>query len=132
MGNLPWKVRIAVLWVCGPVLESAHLLLVSETEYWLVRHGNLVVHSTFFYLLPLVMAFLSLTLKDKPNRWVNLIIGIIPMFIFYIINFLECGLGVVVYNGPSIGLEQTLILGLKVIITAFIPWFAWRWPKQEA
>ncbi len=131
METLSWKVRIAVLWVCGPILELAHLVLISETHNWLVRHGNLVLHSTFFFLLPLIMGVLSLTLKDKPNRWVNLILGIAFTFVFYLINFLECGLGVVMYNGPAIGTEQILLLGLKVVITAFIPWLAWRWPKQE-
>jgi len=103
----------------------------SETDRWLERHGNLIVHSTFFYLLPLTMAVLSLTLKDRPNRCVNLVAGICPMFISYVINFLECGLGLAAHNGPPTGIEQALTLGLRVMVTAFIPWFAWRRPKQE-
>ena len=131
MQTLSWKARIAVLWACGPILELAHLILISETPNWLTRHGNLVLHSSFFFLAPIVLVVLSLTLGDKPNRWVNLILGALFTFVVYLINLLECGLGIVAYDGPDIGLEQGLILGLKVIVTAFIPWFAWKWPRQD-
>jgi hypothetical protein len=30
---------------------------------------------------------------------------------------------------PSV--EQILIVGSAVVVTALITWYAWRWPKQE-
>ncbi len=128
-----WKVKIAVLWICGPVLESAHLLFsIDTTGAWLKRLGDLVVHSTFFITLPIILAVLTLILKDKWNQRVNVIFGIIPGLTFYIINFFEFGLGMVPggYTGPAPGPEQIIILALKVAITALIPWLAWRWPGQ--
>jgi hypothetical protein len=32
------------------------------------------------FLIPLIMAFLPLYLKDSPNRWANIIVGIIFVF----------------------------------------------------
>ena len=132
MQTLSWKARIAILWACGPILELAHMVLIIEQHNWLTRHGNLVLYSTFFFLIPIGLVVLSLTLPDKPNRWVNLILGSFFAFVSAPIAFMECGLGILMYNGPDPGMEQALILGLRIIVTAFIPWFAWRWPRQDA
>ncbi len=41
--TMPWKVRIAVLWLCGPILEAAHLLLSIDTEgAWRKQLGDLI------------------------------------------------------------------------------------------
>ena len=130
--TLPWKIRIALLWAVGPVLELTHLFLTIGTEEkWMARLGDLVVHSTVFFLVPMLMCLLSLTLKDKPNKWVNIVLGIFYGFVSAPIWFLEGGLGVIMYDGPPIGLEHALLLGLKMVIAVFIPWFAWKWPKRE-
>lgn len=130
--TLPWKNRIAILWASGLLLELAHLILISETHNWLVRHGNLVVYSSFFILAPIALVVLTLTLPDTPNRWVNIILGCFFAFVSAPLNFLECGVGLIQYTGPDPGLEQGLILGLKVIVTLLIPWFALKWPRQES
>jgi len=133
MDSLPWKIRIAVLWAIGPIIESGHLILTIDTDdKWCARLGILTIHATFFYIVPLLMSLLTLILKDKVNRWVNIIAGILFGVVFSIIWFLEGGLGVIMYDGPSIGIEHALLLGFKVVVALFIPWFAWKWPKQEA
>ena len=132
MVTLSWKVRIALLWAIGPVLELAHLFLnIGVEEKGTARLGNLVIHSTFFFLIPLLMCLLSLILKDRLNKWLNIILGIFFGFVSAPIWFLEGGLGVIMYDGPPIGLEHALLLGFKIVVTVFIPWFAWKWPKQE-
>ena len=132
METLSWKVRIAVLWAIGPVLELAHLFLTIGTEdKWKARLGVLAIHATFFFIIPLLMCLLTLILKDKANKWANLIIGIFFAFVSAPIWFLEGGLGVIMYDGPPIGIEHALLLGFKIVVAAFIPWFAWKWPKQE-
>ena len=132
MGTLPWKLRIAVLWAIGPVLELAHLFLnIGVEEKGTARLGNLVVHSTVFFLIPLLMSLLSLALDDKLNKRLNIVLGIFYGFISAPIWFLEGGLGVIMYDGPPIGAEHALLLGFKVVVALFIPWYAWKWPKQE-
>jgi hypothetical protein len=129
---LSLKLKIAVLWLCCPVLEAAHLLLIIEDEgLWLKRHGNLMVHSTFFLLLPVILCVLTLLLNDHWNRKINLIVGIVPMGLFNFFNFLECGIGVAMYTGPAIGIEQPFLLGTRIIISVIIVWLAWKWPHKN-
>ena len=130
METLSWKVRIAVLWAIGPVLQVAQLVIFTRVEDWEKYMGDFVLFSTFLLLLPLTFCVLSLILKDKPNKWVNIIAGIFFAFISYPICWLELGLGVIMYEGPPLGAEHALILGFRMVITLFIPWFAWKWPKQ--
>ena len=133
MDTLPWKIRIAILWAIGPILELAHILFtIGVEDKWLARLGSLVVHSTFFFLVPLLMCLLTLILDDKLNRGLNLVLGIFFGFVSAPIWFLEGGLGVIMYDGPPLGAEHALLLGLKIVVTLFIPWFAWKWPKREA
>jgi len=131
MATLSWKVRIAVLWAIGPVLQVAQLVIFTRVDDWGKYMGDFVLFSTFLLLLPLTFCVLSLTLKDKPNKWVNIIAGIFFAFISYPIAWLELGLGVIMYEGPPLGSEHALILGFRMVITLLIPWFAWKWPKQE-
>ncbi|MFC1994276.1 hypothetical protein ACFLVI_03325 [Chloroflexota bacterium] len=130
--TLSWKVRIAVLWAIGPVLEAAHLVLFTRVEDWGKYLGAVPLHVTFMYIIPLVMCLLSLTLKDKLNKWVNIVLGLFFAVLAAPLAFLEMGLGVIMYEGPSLGTEHALLLGLKVVVTLFIPWFAWRWPKRAS
>jgi len=132
MQTLSWKVRIAVLWAIGPVLQVAQLVIFTRVEDWGKYMGDFVLFSTFLLILPMIFCVLSLVLKDKWNKWVNIIAGIFFAFVSYPLAFLELGLGVIMYEGPPLGAEHALILGLRVLITLFIPWFAWKWPKQEA
>lgn len=133
METLSWKVRIAVLWVCGPILELASLVLISDQDGFLDRYGNLVPLAIFLFLLPFTMVVLSLTLRGQVNRWLNIVLGMFFVLVVYLSVFLEAGLGVIMYEDrwPAIGLEQPLILGLRIAVTALIPWFAWRWHPQE-
>ena len=131
METLGWKTRIAVLWVLMAVAMSAHGLLtamvpgglekaISEVE---AMGSGMLVFKALFWLVPLWLAFLSLTLKDSCNRWTNIILGIIftLLNIWHLIEHLA---------EPSA--EQILIVGSTVVATALIAWYAWKWPKQEA
>ena len=81
---------------------------------------NFLLTSAIIMTIPSVMIFLSLVLKAKVNRWVNIIFGI-------------------VYAGIIIG---TLLMGgawayylfyaiVEIILTGLIAWLAWTWPKLE-
>jgi hypothetical protein len=70
-------------------------------------------------MLPIAMVFLSIELKYKPNRWLNIIVAI-----FFIV--LD-GMGFIIARPLY---ENILGIGY-VLFCALIVWFAWKWPKQE-
>ena len=130
METLRWKTRIAVLWVFGAVAMSAHSLfvfmnpaLMKEMMAELESGGpGMLVYMSLFWLVPLWLAFLSLTLKDSANRWTNFILGII-FTIWSIVHLFQ----------PCVGTQvhQWLIAVSMVAVAALIAWYAWKWPKQE-
>lgn len=76
--------------------------------------------SAILQVIPTVMIFLSLTLKAKANRWVNIILGIFYAVVAFA-TMTTTG-GWVYYYVFAI---------TEVVLTALIAWFAWKWPKQE-
>ena len=67
---------------------------------------------------PILMIFLSLTLKAKLNRLVNIIVGIVYSLVGVDIVFQASNAGYVVYGI------------VEAALTALIAWYAWKWPKQ--
>jgi len=130
MEILRWKTRIALLWVFLAVAMSAHTLTLAMEPgglEWMISEGTAMgpvwmVIGALFWLVPLWLAFLSMTLKGSSNRWMNFILGII-LTIWNILHLFE----------PCVGsrVHQWLIIGSTVVITALIAWYAWKWPKQE-
>jgi TRAP-type C4-dicarboxylate transport system permease small subunit len=65
------------------------------------------------------MVFLSLALPAKANRWTNIIVGILYIFVML---------------GSAIGVSWFYyIFGsiVEVVLFLLIVWYAWKWPKQE-
>jgi hypothetical protein len=128
-----WKIKISVLWLivilCG--LASGFLTIfepgvlqqfldTGEIEGMISTPELLLVWSIIL-LVPLVMAFLSLTLKDSTNRWANIIMGIVWIG-FSLVDLPEY------LAKPS---AYALLLWLSGrVATALIVWYAWKWPKQ--
>ena len=73
-------------------------------------------------LVPLIMAFLSLTLKNSKNRWTNIIVGIV-FTVFQLVALIET------LAEPSAW--ATLMELSKVVAPALIVWYAWK-SKQKA
>ena len=69
--------------------------------------------------IPSLMVFLSLALPAKANRWTNIIVGILYIFVML---------------GSAIGVSWFYyIFGsiVEVVLFLLIVWYAWKWPKQE-
>jgi len=132
METLRWKARIALLWVFMAVAMSAHSLfafmdpaLIEEMMAELEATGpGMLVFMALFWLVPLWLAFVSMTVKDSCNRWTNFVLGII----FTLLNIWHLIMHLA--EGPSV--HQILIIGSTVVVTVLIAWFAWRWPKEKA
>ena len=85
--------------------------------FGVTTQGTLLICSLVL-AIPSVMIFLSVALKPKPNRWLNIIFGVIytaiilrtmwswSFFIFY---------GVI-----------------EIVLTGLVVWYAWNWPRQKA
>ncbi len=72
------------------------------------------------FVIPISMVLLSLTLPNKINRWLNIIVAIF-LFVFNLI-------GLPTY--PS-GYDKFLII-VGLIFNILTVWYAWKWPKQLA
>ena len=132
MENLGWKIKLSFLWVFIAVAMSAHLALyVFEpgaiekitTGGWDLDEGMFVL-LTLFWLVPLTMAVLSVSLKDLINRWTNIIVGLAAIA-FSIAHFVLCPL-----KEPSI--HQFIIVGSSIIVAVLILFHALKWPKEKA
>jgi hypothetical protein len=128
MEVLRWKTRIAVLWIFMAVAMSAHAVLSfmgreAVEQIWEMEMGQgMMLLMALFWWVPLVMAVLSLTLKDSANRWANFIVGIV----FTIINIVHLAEHLA---EPSA--DMVLLIGSTIVVTGLIAWFAWRWPKPQ-
>jgi hypothetical protein len=140
MENSTLKIKIAVLWLFMAVAYSAHMAL-SIFEPGVIKlitdggmqisEGEFIFSALFAWLIPLTMAFLSVTLKDSANRRTNIILGIV-ITVGNIFHLLYEQLA-----QPSIHMAQPsihqLLLNLStVVVTTLIVWYAWRWPVRKA
>lgn len=71
-------------------------------------------------VIPILMVFLSLTLKYPINRWANIILAIF----FFIFN----AIGLPTY--PSLYDQFLIVVGL--LFNVLTVWYAWKWSQPEA
>ena len=139
------KKKIAMLWILMAVAMSAHSILLfmemiekielplePPREVYLVvipewvmamDPAQMLFIMSLYWLIPLWMAFLSVTLKDVANRRVNLVLGVI----FTIVNILHI-FGCPVAHASA---HQILIVLSTIVVSLLIVGYAWKWPKEE-
>ena len=140
METLTWKTRIVLLWVLMVVATLAHGLLVTwepgGQEKMISRMESLgaggLLFEALFSLIPLWMAFVTMTVKERFSRGANFVLGL-AFIILNIFHFFLCGVPLI-KGGPVAGptAHHILLVGSTVVATALIAWYAWMWPKQEA
>jgi hypothetical protein len=131
MEDLALKMRLAVLWLFVAVTMSANtiLYLIVPSVIDEIRAGEVVgmqagpelllVMAITYFWVPLVMAVLSLTLKDKVNRRVNIILGI-----FYA-GFILFEL---VMNVITVAYPYVILMDISaIVVSALIAWYALKW-----
>jgi hypothetical protein len=123
-----WRIKISVLWLFASIAFLAHQILVlmepgiiaqliaGEAEGQKIGPG-LILFFAILMLVPMVMAFLSLTLKDSMNRWTNIIMGTVFAVLLFI------GVIDAVQSAYWGGALMTLS---AVIASALIVWYAWK------
>jgi Family of unknown function (DUF6326) len=126
-----WKLRVSVLWLFYTVAFLAVMMLgtlepgvLNEFLHsgeigGLVIGQELLLMFAVLMLVPLVMAFLSLTLKDSPNRWANVIVGIVytGFQLFALFGTL---------TASSVYAYAVLLETAKVVVPALIVWYSWK------
>ncbi len=125
-----WKIKIAVLWLIYAVVGvgAGFFMLWEEGVIEQIIEGELmgtkitpeiILIDIIFLLIPLVMAFLSLTLKDSINRWANIIVGIFSI-------------GLMLTGFAESTAPYSILVNLSmIVVAALIVWYAWK-SKQKA
>ena len=125
-------IRISVLWIFFAVANSAHYamyvfepgalqkMLSGETT---MPPALAIGETLASWLIPLTMAFLSVTLGDLANRDLNMVLG----GLYTLLGILHIAICPIVHisNNPSV--HQLLIVGSTIVVTALIFWYAWSW-----
>ena len=131
-----WKIKIAVLWLIYAAigLGSGFFMLWEPGVIEQIIAGEvldtkitpeILLIDTIFLLIPLVMAFLSLTLKDSINRWANIIVGIIFAGLVLVVTIEDLARQDAYYAG-------LILVGIvEFVVAALIVWYAWK-SKQKA
>jgi len=125
------KIKLSVLWLFGEVTLLTFLVLefMEQGVIQGIITGDmkglpLGPETLLFYavslLIPLVMTFLSLTLKDSANRWANIILGIVfgGLYLSDLIAHLVNPQAHAILMGSAAVVAQVLIV-----------WYAWKWTK---
>ena len=127
-----WKIKIAALWIvfeCGSLatglvefLTPGFIEGIIEGEMfgWELTSEVALLFAIVF-MIPPFMAFLSLTLKDSINRWVNIVGGIafVLLATYGVYNFLA-----------ELAPWAIVIWLSQVVALALIVWYAWK-SKQK-
>ncbi len=133
MEILTLKVRLTVLWLISAVIMSASMSIFflepgSIEEVMAGRMEGLAINSAsllfmaLFWLIPLAMAFITMTVRDSANRWTNVVMGLV-LAVFYVFHLL----GHIVQG--NLPVEALVFCLLTILVPAAIVWYAWRWPK---
>ena len=117
-----WKIKIAVLWIvveCGmfavPMVEQ-HIPGYMDEIIPQTTPEVMMLLAIIVMIVPL-MAFLSLTLKDSINRWLNIILSI-----FFIVT-----MPISIIDFPTAYLPSIIIIAIvEVVALALIIWYAWK------
>jgi hypothetical protein len=122
-----WRIKISVLWLFWTVafLISLVSVLFEPGAMTRITAGEmtgfqvtpeLILLTTIMMLVPLVMAFLSLTLKDSINRWANMVLGIV-----------YTGICLLDWLGSPLEPAYHILMHIsRIMASALIVWYAWK------
>jgi len=136
METLALKVRIAVLWIFLAVCFCSAGFILNFYEPGVIEEimsgkmegtpitEGFLLFMYLFWLIPMIMAFLSIALKDSTNRLANMIVGIL----FVIFDIVHLIMHIAQGNLPLVHLVGIIF---SIVAPALIVWYAWKWPKQD-
>jgi hypothetical protein len=85
---------------------------------------GLIVLFALWWLIPLIMSFLTQVLKHSANRWINLVLGI-----FFALLAVD---GIISHLLMRwLPFSHLLFLISMFLVPILIAWYAWKLPKEE-
>ncbi len=117
------KVMLSTLWLFA-MLNYTYGDVVTLMDP--VKHGSIqltqgfLLGASIFQEIPIAMVLLSRILKYRANRWANIIAGTIMTVALIATLFVAV---------PT--LYYVFFSIIEIACTAFIVWYAWRWPNPE-
>ena len=138
MKNLALRIKLSVLWLFWIFGFLVHMFLalfekgviekIIAGEFVGIQiTSDSMLFFAIFMLVPLVMAPMSLLLKDKANRWANVVLGIV-----YTGLCVFDSIGTAISDISALSAYAILMYISHIVASALIVWYAWKWPKQEA
>ena len=123
------KIKLAALWLISEVATLAFTLvyLMEPGVIDQFRAGviegiemgpEMLMVFAIVFVVPLAMAFLSLTSQNPIIRWADIILGIVFIVL-------------VIITGHYTYAHSILIMLLQLVALALIVWYAWKWPKKK-
>ena len=119
------RIKLSALWVCLMLTYFlGDVLRIFSGDFEAGEIGGMAASQAIYLavaivlLIPIVMVFLSLTLKRPLNRWANIIVAI---FLF--------GFNLVGFSGYP-GVYDRFLIVVGLVFNVLTVWYAWRWPKQ--
>jgi hypothetical protein len=129
-------IRISVLWIFVAVANSVHYALsffetgalqkILSGEMTLANkrvRAMLIGEAFASWLIPLTMAFLSVTLGDVANRNLNMVLG----GLYTLLGIFHVATCPIVHISNKASVHQLLIVISTVVVVALIFWYAWSW-----
>ena len=127
------KIKLSLLWVAlmffylyndvFSIFQPGHVGQLIEGELEGIQFTQLLLFGgAILMAIPSFMILLSLILKAKANRRVNIIVGIFHAVVL-VSTLLVPG---------ELWAYYALYMIFEAVFITLIVWTAWKWPKQEA
>ena len=135
MNDYKWRVRVSVLWIVDVVALAAAFtlamfepgilddILSGKLEGMEINVGVMLL-AAFFWLVPMIMMYLSLVLGRSAARWLNIILGLI-LGLLNLFDFINA-----VPSIEPLGIARTIMIAIMVIVPLLIAWHGWKWPQE--
>ena len=116
------RIKLSALWAClmltyllGDVLRIFSGDFTAGEISGMEMSQGLLLGMAALMLLPIIMVFLSLTLKYPAVRWVSIVVAVF-LFLFNVV-------GLPTYPG----LYDQFLIVVGLILNALTIWYAWKW-----
>ncbi|MDJ0617211.1 MAG: DUF6326 family protein [Calothrix sp. MO_192.B10] len=125
------KIKLAALWAatmfCYLYADICSLfkpgiieqIMAGQVSVFKINQAFLL-GSAILMSIPAIMVFLSLILKSKINRYINIILGIVHI-----------GIVITTMLMPGTWAYYLYYSVVEIVFLSLIVWYAWKWPQQR-